>query len=43
MQRGSMAGVSQLTPGLTKGKQDSTLQAWVRWLAFWLVELDRYP
>ena len=43
MQRGSMAGVSQLTPGLTKGKQDSTLQAWVRWLAFRLVELDRYP
>jgi FlaA1/EpsC-like NDP-sugar epimerase len=43
MQRGSMAGVSQVTPGLARLKPDSAAQKWVRWLAFRLVELDRYP
>jgi FlaA1/EpsC-like NDP-sugar epimerase len=43
MQRGSMAGVSQVTPGLTRPKPDSAAQTRVRWLAFRLVELDRYP
>ena len=43
MQRGSMAGVSQVTPGLTSDKPGSIHQTWVRWLAFRLVELDRYP
>src|SRR5262245_8907911 len=38
-----MAGVSQVTPGLTRRKPDSAAQKWVRWLAFRLVELDRYP
>jgi FlaA1/EpsC-like NDP-sugar epimerase len=38
-----MAGVSQVTPGLARLKPDSAAQKWVRWLAFRLVELDRYP
>src|SRR5262245_26250081 len=38
-----MAGASQVTPGLTRLKPDSAAQKWVRWLAFRLVELDRYP
>ena len=43
MQRGSMAGVSQVTPGLTSDKVGAPRQTWVGWLAFRLVELDRYP
>jgi UDP-N-acetylglucosamine 4,6-dehydratase len=43
MQRGSMAGVSQVTPGLTSDKAGAPRQTWVGWLAFRLVELDRYP
>ncbi len=43
MQRGSMAGVSQVTPGLASDKLGAPHRSWVRWLAFRLVELDRYP
>src|SRR5262245_4112875 len=43
MQRGSMAGLSQVTPGLTSDKSGAPRQTWVGWLAFRLVELDRYP
>ena len=42
MQRGPMASVPQAVPGPTR-PHAAAPQKWVRWLAFRLVELDRYP
>jgi len=38
-----MADVPRVTSEPGRVAQDSPLQTWVRWLAFRLVELDRYP
>jgi UDP-N-acetylglucosamine 4,6-dehydratase len=43
MRRGAMASVSQAAPGPTRVESHSAPQKWLRWLAFRLVELDRYP
>src|SRR5262245_45458334 len=43
MQRGVMASVPQAAPRPTRLEPLSAPDKWVRWLAFRLVELDRYP